>query len=398
MMLTESIQRTDTACPACNRPHLEVFFRMEQMPVFCNVLCDTPQQAKDFPRADIHLGWCNQCDLIYNVAFDASRLDYDAAYENSLHFSPHFQQFAESLAGELVERYALRDKDIIEVGCGQGDFLRLLAQKGGNRAFGFDPSYRGEEGQAPEEITIIPEAYNERFTEQPADLICSRHVLEHIERPQEFLNSLRRTLGDRTETPIYIEVPDALYTLKDMGIWDIIYEHCSYYTPRALGLLFARCGFKPLYVTERYNNQFLSIEALPAERAVADDDPAIPPETAQTYVQAFGREYAGKKQKWQANLQSWKRDDRRVVLWGAGSKGVTFLNAMQIDTQQLPYIVDVNPRKQGRFVVGMAQEIISPEKLREVQPQVVVIMNAVYEQEIKGTLNELGCGAEVVTA
>ncbi len=380
---------------------MELFFQMEQVPVFCNVLCESREQALAFPRADIRLGWCVACDLIYNIAFDATRLNYSAAYENSLHFSPHFQRFAEVLADELIERYELQNKNIIEIGCGQGDFLRLLAERGSNRAFGFDPSYRLGQSTTPVSagsVTLVPEAFSGKHMSRQAELICCRHVLEHIEHPAEFLEELRNTLGDRTETNMYFEVPDAFYTLKDMGIWDIIYEHCAYYTPRALGLLFTRCGFDVLRLDERYDNQFLSVEARPTAGTQAGLRDCIPTDSARSYVDAFAQEYERKKEHWQTLLNDWQKRSQCVVLWGAGSKGVTFLNALEITAEQLPWIVDINPRKQGRYVVGTGQQIIAPAELSSVRPDVVVIMNPTYQREIENTLSENGLSARVQAA
>jgi len=254
------------ACPACSHAGMDLFFEMDAVPVFCNVLCDSRAEAQAAARADIHLAHCDQCDLIYNVAFDRQKVAYSPKYENSLHFSPHFQQYAKQLAEDLIGRYGLRDKDIVEIGCGQGDFLSLMADMGSNRAFGFDPSFRPDQAQALSEkagITIVPEAYSKKFIRQPADLICCRHVLEHIDQPREFLSSLRQTIGDRLQTTVFFEVPNALYTLKDMGIWDIIYEHCTYFTEASLAHLFVRAGFVPLRVAEQYDGNQSFQDLLP---------------------------------------------------------------------------------------------------------------------------------------
>ena len=62
------------------------------------------------------------------------------------------------------------------------------------------------------------------------------------------------------------------------------------------------------------------------------------------------------------------------------------------------YAVDINPRKQGMFVAGSGQEIVPPEFLRVYQPDVVIIMNRNYEDEIAGQLAQLGLQAEILIA
>lgn len=397
--MMSDMQSTNYTCPACSGKTAAVFFEMDAVPVFCNVLCDSRSEAQAAARADIHLAYCTQCDMIYNVAFDPQKVAYSPAYENSLHYSPRFQDYADKLSDDLIARYDLREKDIVEIGCGQGDFLSLLAKKGSNRAFGFDPSFRPEEAQALSEqtgITIVPEIYCEKFTEQPADLICCRHVLEHIDQPQDFLASLRRTIGNRHDTTLFFEVPNALYTLKDMGIWDIIYEHCNYFTATSLANLFIRGGFTPLRVDEQYGGQFLSIEARPNQAKEGGFNvPQI--DTAQ-WVNVFRQAYQEKKEQWQRRLLDDQANRKATVLWGAGSKGVTFLNTLNLSPQQIEYIVDLNPRKQQRYVVGTGQEIIGPESLTSLDPGEVIIMNPIYRSEIEGMLSKLGVNAEVSLA
>ncbi|MGB5194034.1 MAG: hypothetical protein WBN70_13700, partial [Polyangiales bacterium] len=77
----------------------------------------------------------------------------------------------------------------------------------------------------------------------------------------------------------------------------------------------------------------------------------------------------------------------RVVAWGAGSKGNTFLNLVGKD---ISAIVDINPKKLGKFVAGTGQPIIAPTELVEVKPSMVVIMNPIYEGEISEQLGFLG--------
>ena len=129
---------------------------------------------------------------------------YDGAYENSLQFSPRFRQYLEELGRGLVQRYDLRDKDIIEIGCGQGDFLSLLCGMGRNRGTGFDPSFDPAKADTAlaAGVQIVPELYSHAHEGRPVDLLCCRQALEHIPEPLEFLQQVRRTLG-RSEPVLF---------------------------------------------------------------------------------------------------------------------------------------------------------------------------------------------------
>ncbi len=87
-----------------------------------------------------------------------------------------------------------------------------------------------------------------------------------------------------------------------------------------------------------------------------------------------------------------------VVIWGAGSKGVTILNMLKVAAGLDPveYVVDINPRKQGKYVAGTGQMIVAPEFLREHRPGTVLVMNPVYTNEICGAVGGLGISPNVL--
>ena len=120
------------------------FFAMAEVPVFCNVLCSTRGEALQVPRGQIELGFCARCGFITNLAFDPEKVKYSPQYENALHFSPRFQEYAEALARRLVDRHSLKGKTVLEIACGDGAFLRRLCKLGDNRGIGFDPSFEPE--------------------------------------------------------------------------------------------------------------------------------------------------------------------------------------------------------------------------------------------------------------
>lgn len=382
-----------TQCTACGSKDLRTVVSIAQVPIHCNVLWPTREAALTAPRGDIALAFCGTCGHVFNRSFDPSLMEYTQAYENSLHFSPRFQQYADALAHRLVDRYGIRGKDVIDVGCGKGDFLAMVCEHGDNRGFGFDPSYVPE-NMPPERaarMTIVQDFYSSRYASTRADLITCRHVLEHIQYPRGFVENVRQTVGNRLDTVVFFEVPNVMYTLKDLGIWDLIYEHCSYFTPPSLREVFRSCGFTVKELHELYEGQFLGIDTVAADAVAAGQDPVTPGEvqTIAGYVRTFGDEYAAKVAHWKGRLEEWQCAGKKVAAWGGGSKGVTFLNVLQ-PGETVGCMVDINPRKQGMFVSGTGQPVVGPEDLRRYGPDVVVIMNPVYRAEITAQLASLG--------
>jgi len=395
------VERTSIRpCLLCGSASTVGLLEIEQIPVHCNLLWSTRQQARRVPRGDLRLVLCKECGHLFNASFRPELMEYGEAYENTLHYSPRFQRYARSLADHLVVRYDLRGKDIVEIGCGSGEFLELLCELGGNRGVGLDPSHRpGEEAESSRRrITFIPEFFGEQHATLPADLICCRQVLEHLRDPIDLLRMLRRAIGDRRDTVVFFEVPNALATFRDLGIWDLIYEHCSYFTPSSLRRAFASCGFEVRDLSERYADQFLTVEVLPGEDTdltpgPMEDDPGRVDE----YAATFRERYLAKMEAWRRQLDVLARAERRVVVWGGGSKGVTFLNALG-NVNHIEFVVDINPRKQDMYVAGTGQRIVRPEFLLGYRPDVVIVVNPVYEREIQKAMKSLGLVTDLLIA
>ena len=154
-----------------------------------------------------------------------------------------------------------------------------------------------------------------------------------------------------------------------------------------------RAGLHTVEVREAFDGQFLGIVTAKG-REDPDHGVAVEP-SLRVAVEDFGRRYRAKRDEWANWLRKTARQKRRVVAWGAGSKGVTFLNVLGRDAV-VPYIVDLNPRKRGLFVAGSGQEIVGPEFLKEYRPDAVLVMNAIYAEEIRSILEGLGVEAEVL--
>lgn len=376
---------------------VEMFFAWDDIPVHCNILHPTREEALRTRKAPLQLGFCSDCGHIYNFAFDESAVAYTSAYENSLHFSPRFQQYAEELASDLIGRHKLSNKTIVEIGCGKGDFLKLLCDRGPNQGFGFDESYHAAAHPRSERFVIIRDSYFGSQARYNADFVCCRHVLEHIGSPLAFAKKIRTAVAHRPDCPVYIEVPNALRTLKDLAIWDIIYEHCSYFTAQSLSMVFTLAGFQILRLEEKYDGQFLGIELLLASQQPSARTKPEGLDELGRFVSNFAKKYRTKVEEWKARLQQFHAAGKRLALWGSGSKGVTFLNILQA-FGKIECVVDVNPRKEGMYVAGTGHRIIAPTALRDYTPDIIILTNPIYKEEIAGMLAQLSLHPELLTA
>ena len=391
-----SIRNRESACPICNFHEIVIFLEISQSPCHCNLLWPTRDGALRAPRGDIHLGFCGRCGHIFNVAYDRGLMQYAPGYENSLHFSPCFKTYASSVVSRLIGEYDLYGKNVIDIGCGKGEFLAMLCELGNNHGIGFDPSYtRGSAGgELSKQITVIEDFYSERYAHYNADLICCRHLFEHLDHPIDFLTMVRRSIGNDLNTLLFFEVPNVQFILKDLSIWDIIYEHYSYFNATSLEHIFLECGFTIRHIREEFEGQFLSVEAFPS-KSPSDSEPNSSGhlEGIVSDVAAFKDRYDSKVEACKNRLRQIENAGQRVVIWGAGSKGVSFLNTLNLQ-DQIEYVVDINPRKENMYIAGTGQQIVRPDFLAQYKPDVVLVMNPIYETEIRRSAQDIGLNTE----
>ena len=383
-------------CPACGSTELSPFHSMHGIPALSCTIWDTVEEAKSCPQGDIDLSLCKTCGLLINTSFEPKLLHYDEDYVASLHHSPLFGRYATDLAKDLIDRYDLHEKLVAEIGCGKGEFLKMMVELGNNRGAGFDPSYEEPPGgETDGRLSFVKEFYTEAHLDLAPDLIIARQLLEHVEQPFEFVSSLRRTIGDRQNTVVVFEVPNALDMLQRADLWDVIYEHPIYFTPQALERLMRSAGFDVHQVRAEYQGLFLIVEASPGAEVPSELDAVG--HLLEEEVAGFADAYAERLERWKRQLDDIRKNGKRAVLWGAGARGDTFLNAIGIN-DEIPVVVDLNPRKWGKHMAGTGQQIHSPEELKTYSPDVVVVANEIYLEEIRGSLREMGVDAEVLIA
>jgi SAM-dependent methyltransferase len=388
---------TPHPCPACRQVGLRPFYMTRSAPANSCVLISSRSEAMRYPTGDIVLMFCRYCGFISNVAYDPARAEYSERYEASQSFSPTFNAFHVDLARRLIERYDLREKKIIEIGCGQGEFLSLLCELGGNRGVGFDPGYRKNEDVADPQSSIqfVKDYYSEKYAGHRADFVCCKMTLEHIHAPFDFVRMVYRSLATTPHAIVFFQVPDASRILESHAFEDIYYEHCSYFTPSTLSMLFERAGFRILNVESEYGGQYLTIEAsLAGGDGPSRMDSFEGMEQLARQLESFRKGVDEKVDTWKTRLTGLTRQGKKIALWGSGSKASAFTMAVGL-SREIPYVVDINPRKQGFYMAGTGQKIVSPDFLVRYRPEVVIVMNPVYREEIRQTLNLLCVNAEI---
>jgi SAM-dependent methyltransferase len=378
-----------TRCKVCGERALVPVIRRDGVPVHQNLLYATPAAARTAARGRLDLHACGQCGFVANVAFEPRQLEYGPAYENSQDHSPAFVAHLDALIDRLTTRHRLDSGRVVEVGCGKGAFLLRLLSRPGNqcRGVGYDPSYTGPPTALDCRVRF-ESAFFGPGTNEPADAVVCRHVIEHVADPLALLEAIRDGVG-MDGVKVFVETPCAAWILRRRVMWDLFYEHCSLFTAHSLGLVLTNSGFRVTTVRQVFGGQYLWAEAVSGKGEWPDAPEPI------HLMSSFSREEQARVDRW-----VWLLDELRlrgpVVVWGAGAKGATFCTLTDPDARRIAAVVDVNPAKQGRFVAGTGHPIISPADAARRGLAGVIVLNPNYHAEVAAELTRLGVSAAVI--
>lgn len=387
------------ACGACGAEGLRIVMEQQDVPINSCLLLPDRNTALGFPTGRIVLAFCPACGFLGNVAFDPTKIEYSARYEETQGYSARFREFEQALAARWVRSHALGGGRVVEIGCGKGTFLAAMCREGVAEAVGIDPSVAPERLEADEvtrrirwEATFFDEGYGEL----DAHAVVCRHTLEHVPDVAEFLRTVRKAIGDRTSTVVLFEVPDTVRVLQEGAFWDVYHEHCSYFTPGSLARLFRANGFEVVDLWRGFEDQYLAIEAVPSNGGSSTSPHPVEEDPRQLAV-AVARFVASRDEQvrhWRTRIRDVARDGRPTALWGAGSKAVAFLSALGPEPG-VDVAVDINPHKAGMHLPGSGLPVIGPDALPAHDPGLVIAMNPVYVDEIGAALSRLGVDARL---
>lgn len=380
-------------CWACGGGQLIDVFSFDKLPISSLVLVESREEALTYPLVNMSLVMCRRCGFAFNSAFRPDQVDYTMPYESSQIFSPRFRAFADELVEHLISSYDLHGREILEIGSGDGSFLEELCRRAEARGIAIDPTF--DASRIAEDVSIdgLKRYYDETTTHLTADLICCRHTLEHIQPVADFVSLVRKSSMHRPGSTVFFEIPDTERIFEEGAFWDIYNEHCSYFTIPSLAHLFESQGFDILRIEKGFNDQYLLIDVRPGKGANEPQADAV--RGIVQLGEGFGERAAESIFRWRLMIDQAVGDDGTVVLWGASSKAVAFLSA--IDRNELvTAAVDINPFKQNKYLPGSGVEVVAPEALLAINPRLVIVMNPIYVDEIRDTLSEMSLSPVVV--
>lgn len=387
-----------TRCRLCGSATLASVVDLGATPP-CESFLAADQLDEPEPAYPLHLRVCTDCWLAQIPPLITPEETFTQyAYFSS--YSTSWVEHARTFVADAVRRVGLGpDAFVVEVASNDGYLLKHVVDRG-IRCLGIEPSVNvgaaAREAGVPTLTAFLDPATGAdvRAGHGPADLVVANNVYAHIPDVVGFTRGLRALVAD--DGWVSIEVQHLL-TLIEENQYDTIYhEHFQYYTVASATRALASGGLA-LVDVELLPTHGGSIRlwARPAEAAGEPSDGVSParaePRARGRVAEVLDREKAAGLRElsgyteFSARVAKVRRDLLRflvevaergetVVGYGAPGKGNTLLNHCGIRPDLLPYTVDRNPYKHGRFTPGTRIPILPPERIAADKPDYVLVL------------------------
>ena len=363
-------------CIACGAPLWETpLLTLDNMPASAQHMPDA-QGVKEDRGLTLDLCQCMGCGL---VQFDCEPVDYYRDVIRAGGFSKTMVELRRYQYKHLIDSYHLEGKKFIEVGCGQGEFLKVLSE--------FPVEVHGIEhdphlvelarAQGLDVTEGFTETEDTRFAGGLYDVFLSFNFLEHQPDPSTMLQAIYRNLED--DAMGLITVPSFEYIMDHNSYYELIRDHLAYYTFETLTPLLERNGFQ-VEECEVINRDTLSV--IVRKRPQMDTENLL-----ECYVN-LKREM----ETYMKYLDAW---DKKVAIWGASHQGFTLAATTKLG-EKARYIIDSAPFKQGKFATASHLPIVGPDHFHEHPVDAIIITAPGYTDEIAASIRQkFGTAVEI---
>lgn len=381
-------------CPVCDSKNIQDFIIRDNVPVYQNLVFRNRDEAIKIVRGTLDLKVCIDCSFVFNNSFEPEKLIYDESYENTQTYSPFFKKYIDDLVDYLIKEKEVRNSVIAEIGCGKGYFIRnLLTKDSDNKGYGFDLSYQGNESELDKRLIFKKKYLTSEDSEIKPDVVICRHVIEHISEPLKFLGEITGVFGKNLNLGYFFETPCIEWIVKNVAFWDFFYEHCSYFNYFSLSKMFEKNGCNIDKIFNIFQGQYLWLETTSSIKNNFGESFDI-----KKFIKSL-QKYSSAERKiigyWKSKIYELSLDGKTAI-WGAGAKGVTFVNLIDPENKYIDYVVDLNPAKQENYISGTGHKIIDYIKLDEFGVKNIILMNPNYYYECKELLDSTAQNVKLI--
>ncbi|MDE5125139.1 class I SAM-dependent methyltransferase [Paenibacillus larvae] len=373
-------------CRFCSRSTLYSFVDLGLTPL-SNAFVKEEHLGKYEAFYPLHAYVCASCFLVQLEQFESPEHIFgDYAYFSS--FSSSWLAHAERYAHQVTSAFGLdKHSNVVEIASNDGYLLRYFKQSG-IRVLGIEPAGNVAEAAIERGIPTVIDFFGSKLASEltrqgrGADLLIGNNVLAHVPDLNDFISGMKILLNENGI--ITMEFPHLLQLMLHNQFDTIYHEHFSYFSLLTVKHVFASHGLVifdveelsthggslRIYAKHETDGTKQETERL---RKLIEQERTYKLDTLQAYLVFSEQVKQVKRDIWKC-LIGLKNKGKQMVGYGAPAKGNTLLNYCGVGKDVIVYVVDRNPYKQGLYLPGTRIPIYPPDRIRETEPDVVIIM------------------------
>jgi len=381
-------------CRFCSSPLKTTFADLGMSPL-SNSYLNSEDLDRMEPFYPLHAFVCENCYLVQLQEFQSpDKIFSDYAYFSS--YSETWLKHAQRFVVDVISKFGLDNtRQVVEVASNDGYLLQYFHERG-FPVLGIEPAKNVAEEAINAGIPTTVKFFGVQTAEElalngkKADLLIGNNVLAHVPDLNDFVKGLKILL--KSDGIITMEFPHLMRLLEGNQFDTIYHEHFSYFSFTSAQKIFLNHGLKIFDVDELpTHGGSLRIYACHSE-----DQSKVINESVKDLLEreevdgfknlkfylTFNEKVKATKRSILAFMNKIKNEGKSIVGYGAPAKGNTLLNYCGIRKDYIDYTVDRSPHKQGYFLPGTHIPIYHPDKIKETQPDYVVILPWNLKDEI----------------
>jgi SAM-dependent methyltransferase len=356
---------------------------------------------------------CRKCWLVQTADFARAEEFFDANYSYFSSFSTSWLAHCEHYVHDVSERFSLSSSShVVEIAANDGYLMKYFMLRG-IPCIGVEPTASTAASARLKGVKIIEGFFGLDMAEElvsqskQADLMVANNVLAHVPDINDFVAGF--TLLLKPYGVATFEFPHLLHLMAKNQFDTIYHEHFSYLSFTVVRDIFANNGLTIFDVQELTTHggslRIFAQRADTAQHSLCDSVADLLEREKRIHMHTKGY-YTGlqlRAEKVKDDLVHFlieaKRAGKKVVGFGAAAKGNTLLNFAGIRPDLIPYVVDNNPAKQGKFMPGSRIPIYEPSILEREPPDYLLILPWNILSEVRQQYSMLiDLGTKFVTA
>jgi len=336
-----------------------------------------PEDLKDDKGVNLDIYQCTACGL---VQLSNPPVSYHREVIRAAAFSPEMRDFRIKQFSDFIERFSLRGKKVVEIGCGHGEYLNLIRDAGAD-AHGLE---YGEQAVAYCRRSGLNVSrgflgrLDEKIPQAPFDAFFAMSFLEHLPQPDTLLGAMANNLVDGGVG--LVEVPNFDMNVRENLFSEFIGDHLLYFTRDTLATALTLHGFEVLDCREVWHDYIISARVRKSRLSAPDPGRAV-----RLDLSPF--QFCQKELKRQIQQYLEYYEDGKVAVWGAGHQALAVMALSDLGGK-IRYVIDAASFKQGRYTPATHIPIVPPETLNTDPVDAVIIMAGSYCQEVARIIRE----------